>query len=96
MKAAFKVVMVSYCKKNPLSTFTVYVNKVVNVFIQFYLHQSVVQLKSTVNCGTVVLLTHTKMIIFIYNLSSKSQLSQNINYNTAISIKHVIYFFIKW
>ena len=56
----------------------------------FYLHLYVVQLKGTVNCDTVVFLTHTKMTIFIYNLSSKSQLSQNINYNTAISIKHVM------
>lgn len=60
-----------------------------------YLHQYVVQLKSTVNCNTVIL-THTKMTIFIYNLSSKSQLSQNINYNTAILINMINFFFIKW
>ena len=77
-------------QKKKLTTFTIYVNKVVNMSsFSFYLHQYVVQLK-----GTVVIqqffLTHTKMTIFIYNLSSKSQLSQNINYNTAISIKHVM------
>lgn len=83
--------MVSYCKK-PLTTFTIYVNKVVNMSsFSFYLHQYVIQLKSTVNCDTVnSFLTHTKMTIFVYNLSSKSRLSQNINYNTAISIKHVM------
>lgn len=37
------------------------------------------------------------MTISVYNLSSKSQLSQNINYNTAISIiiKHVFYKMVK-
>lgn len=79
--------MVLYCKKKqtPLSTFTIYVNKVVNMSsFSVYLHQYVVQLKSTVNC---TFLAHTKMTTFY--ISSKSQLSQ-INYNTAISIKHVM------
>lgn len=36
-------------KKKPLTTFTIYVNKVVNMSsFSFYLHQYVVQLKSTV------------------------------------------------
>lgn len=87
MKQLSRLLWSHTAKKKPLSTFTIYVNKVVNMSsFSFYLHQYVVQLKSTVNCDTVVFLTHTKMTIFIYNLSSKSQLSQNINYNTAISI----------